>query len=108
MGYVGGDSQGLGGIESTYDQEIKGEPGLILFQVDARKRDFNRLEQPPTAGATLELTIDTHLQHIAERELERTVREHAAAAGTVVMLAPASGEVLALSLIHISEPTRPY
>lgn len=97
LGYVGVDNQGLGGIESTYDQEIKGEPGLILFQVDARKRDFNRLEQPPTAGATLELTIDTHLQHIAERELERTVREHAAAAGTVVMLAPASGEVLALA-----------
>ncbi len=97
LGYVGVDNQGLGGIESTYDDEIKGEPGRILFQVDARKRDFSRMEQPPTVGATLELTIDTHLQHIAERELERTVREHAADAGTVVMLAPASGEILALA-----------
>ena len=49
LGYVGVDNQGLGGIESTYDQEIKGEPGRILFQIDARMRDFNRQERPPTA-----------------------------------------------------------
>lgn len=106
LGYVGVDNQGLGGIESTYDKEIKGQPGRIQFQVDGGQRDFSRREQPPTVGATLELTIDMHLQHIAERELARTVREHQADTGTVVMLDPATGEVLALANWPTFNPNR--
>ena len=97
VGYVGIDNQGLSGIESTYDTEITGRSGMILVQTDARGRAFSRLERFPTAGATLELTIDTHLQHIAERELASAVREHRADAGTVVMLSPRTGEVLAMA-----------
>ena len=97
IGYVGIDNQGLSGIESTYDVEITGRPGKILLQTDARGRAFSRLERFPTAGATLELTIDTHLQYIVERELAIAVREHLADAGTVVVLSPRSGEVLAMA-----------
>ena len=97
LGYVGIDNQGLSGIESTYDDEIRGRPGRILVQTDARGRAFSRVERPPTAGATLELTIDTHLQHIAERELERAVLDHRADAGTVVVLDPHTGETLAMA-----------
>ena len=97
LGYVGIDNQGLSGIESTYDDEIRGRPGKILVQADARGRAFSRVERPPTAGATLELTIDTHLQHIAERALERAVLEHRADAGAVVVLDPNTGETLAMA-----------
>ena len=41
----------------------------LLVQIDARRRAFSRLERPPTAGASVELTIDEYLQHVAEREL---------------------------------------
>ena len=97
LGYVGIDNQGLSGIESTYDDEIRGRPGRILVQTDARGRAFSRVERPPTAGATIELTIDTHLQHIAERELERAVLEHQADAGAIVVLDPHTGEALAMA-----------
>ena len=97
LGYVGIDNQGLSGIESTYDDEIAGRPGKILVQTDARRQAFSRVERPPTAGATLELTIDTHLQHIAERELGRAVQEHRADAGAVVVLDPHTGEILAMA-----------
>ena len=101
LGYVGIDHQGLAGIESTYDDVIRGEPGRILIRTDARGSAFNRVEVPPESGATLELTIDKYLQHIAERELRAGIREFGAEAGAVVMLDPATGEVLALA----SEPT---
>ena len=97
LGYVGIDNQGLSGIESTYDDEIRGRPGRILVQTDARGRAFSRVERPPTAGATLELTIDTQLQHIAERELEQAVLEHRADAGAIVVLDPHTGETLAMA-----------
>ena len=101
LGYVGIDNQGLSGIESTYDAEISGNTGQVLVQTDGRRRVFSRLERPPTAGATVELTIDKHLQHIVERELRAGIRAYEAEAGAVVMLDPRTGEVLALA----SEPT---
>ena len=97
LGYVGIDNQGLGGVESTYDDEISGRPGRMLIQTDARRQVFSRVERPPTTGATIELTIDKYLQHIAERELRAAVREHDADGGTVVMLDPHSGELLAVA-----------
>ena len=101
LGYVGIDNQGLGGVESTYDADISGSPGQVLIQTDARRRAFSRIERPPTAGATLELTIDKYLQHIVERELRAGVDAYNADAGAVVMLDPNTGEVLALA----SQPT---
>ena len=101
LGYVGIDHQGLSGIESTYDDVIRGEPGRILVRTDARGSAFNRVEVAPESGASLELTIDKYLQHITERELRAGIREFGAEAGAVVVLDPASGEVLAMA----SEPT---
>ena len=97
IGYVGVDNQGLSGIESTYDSEIRGRAGQILIHTDARRRAFSRIDRPPTAGATVELTIDKHLQHIVERELLAGIRTYDADAGAVVMLDPRTGEVLALA-----------
>ena len=101
LGYVGLDNQGLGGIEWTYDAEIRGREGQVLIQTDERGRAFSRIERPPTAGDTFELTIDTYLQHIAERELRAGVRANDAHSGTIVILDPKTGEVLALA----NEPT---
>jgi len=97
LGYVGIDNEGLAGIESTYDSLIKGEAGKVLIQIDAKRHAFSRVERPSTAGATLELTVDEYLQHIAERELRTGVEENRAAGGTAIIMAPATGEILALA-----------
>ena len=97
----GVDNKGLAGIEAAYDSQISGALGRLLYQTDARGRAFSRLERPPTAGATVELTIDEYLQHVAERELRDAVAQNRAAGGTVVIMAPKTGEILALA----NEPT---
>jgi cell division protein FtsI (penicillin-binding protein 3) len=97
LGYVGLDNTGLGGIEAAYDSLIRGRAGKILIQTDARRSAFSRMERLPTAGATIELTIDRYLQHVVERELRAAVREHRAAGGTVVVMDPHTGEILALT-----------
>jgi cell division protein FtsI (penicillin-binding protein 3) len=101
LGFVGVDNIGLAGIEAAYDSQISGARGKLLYQTDARGRAFSRLERPPTAGATVELTIDEYLQHIAERELRDAVARNRAAGGTVLIMAPKTGEILALA----NEPT---
>ena len=73
----------------------------MLVQTDARRHAFSRFERPPTAGATVELTIDEYLQHIAERELHAGVVENRPPAARAIIMDPHTGEILALA----NEPT---
>ena len=97
LGYVGLDGDGLGGIEAAYEELIAGQPGKMLLQTDAKQNAFARVQKPPSAGATLELTIDSYLQYIAERELRRGIGEFGARGGSVVVMDPTTGDVLALA-----------
>lgn len=101
LGFVDAKNSGVGGLELVHDKSIAGTGGRLIVQQDAQRRVLEaRVQQAPTAGATLELTIDARLQFIAERELRTAVEEHGAQGGTVVMMDPHSGEILAL----VSEP----
>jgi cell division protein FtsI (penicillin-binding protein 3) len=98
IGFVGDENAGLAGIEASYENTIKGQPGAVRVFVDARRESMDtRVEQAPTTGATVELTIDKRLQYITERELAAGIAEHHAEAGMAVILDPNNGEVLALA-----------
>jgi cell division protein FtsI (penicillin-binding protein 3) len=98
LGYVGLDNHGLAGLESAYDSVIRGRPGRVLIQFDAKRRALmSHVERESTVGAALELTIDQYLQNIAERELRKGVEEYGAAGGSIVVMDPATGEVLAMA-----------
>ncbi len=98
IGYAGVENVGLAGIESAFDAQIRGRAGRILIQTDARRHTvFSRVERPATVGADVELTIDEYLQYVAERELRAGVEENRAAGGTVLIMEPHDGEILALA-----------
>jgi cell division protein FtsI (penicillin-binding protein 3) len=97
LGYVGVDNVGLSGIEAAYDSLILGRAGTVLVERDARGSAFSRVERPPTAGASLELTIDEYLQHVAERELRDGVKWAGASGGSAIVMDPYTGEILALA-----------
>ncbi len=91
----------MSGIESSYDSQIRGKDGTVLVTTDARGHVFSRVERPPTAGSSIELTIDKNIQFIVERELHAGVVENRALGGSAVVLVPSTGEILAMA----SEPT---
>jgi cell division protein FtsI (penicillin-binding protein 3) len=97
LGYVGIDNVGLSGIEGTYDSLVLGQAGTVLVERDARGHAFSRVERPPTAGASLELTVDEYLQHVAERELRAGVHWSGASGGSAIVMDPYTGEILALA-----------
>jgi len=108
IGFVGRDNNGLGGIEQVYDSVVRGKKGRVLMLTDARHASVeSRVELEATAGASLELTIDQYLQHIAERELRAGVEKHNATAGTLVALDPNTGEILALANYPPFNPNAP-
>jgi cell division protein FtsI (penicillin-binding protein 3) len=97
VGFVGVDERGLEGLELAYDHFLTGGARSFVSRVDARGRIVFRESGDARPGADLFLTIDEVIQHVAERELEAAVRRWGARAGTVVVMDPVTGEVLALA-----------
>ncbi|MCZ6778316.1 MAG: penicillin-binding protein 2 [Acidobacteria bacterium] len=107
LGYVGIDNAGLAGIEYSHDNVIRGEPGLVrTYQNGYGEGIRTRTEKRPTGGAALVLTIDRVLQHLAERELVAAVKKSHAKSGSVVILNPANGAVLAMANVPTYDPNR--
>jgi cell division protein FtsI (penicillin-binding protein 3) len=96
VGFVDKDSVGLGGVERAYNKYIRGVDGMSLLQVDAHQQTVqSRVEQPSVPGGTVELTIDQYVQYIAERELAAGIAKFNAKGGSVVVMDPNNGEILA-------------
>lgn len=99
IGFAGLDNVGLEGIERQFDRYLKGEPGWMVALRDARQRKLNLFERVvlPKDGYDLVLTIDEVIQYIVEKELERACRVHQARGGSVVVMNPHTGAILALA-----------
>jgi len=100
IGIAGIDNQGLEGIEKFYDVTLRGVPGSELAEFDSKGQHIPlgaRRYIPPKDGLSVVLTIDDHIQHIAEREIEKAVLEQGAQRGTIVIMDPMTGELLALA-----------
>ena len=100
LGFVGRDSQGLEGVELQYNDYIRGETGSSVIERDALGRrvlvqGVEGLQIPP--GGDINLTLDTSIQHLAEKELESTITKNRAKAGVAIVIEPFTGEVLALA-----------
>lgn len=100
IGFVSRDSEGLEGLELQYNNYIRGETGSSIIERDALGRrvlaqGVEGLRIPP--GGDVHLTIDTSIQHLAEKELEATIIKNRAKAGVAIVVEPFTGEVLALA-----------
>ncbi|MBI3333646.1 MAG: serine hydrolase [Candidatus Omnitrophica bacterium] len=109
VGFAGLDSQGLEGLELTYDRLLKGEAGWRWLSRDARRRPVGAWEAPmaaPRDGLDLVLTLDTTIQFIAEEALDRAYRQHHAKGASIVVMDPRTGEILALANRPTFDPNR--
>ncbi|MDR3172962.1 MAG: penicillin-binding protein 2 [Treponema sp.] len=92
-GYQQGDVIGKAGIERQYDEILRGKKGQETRTVDVRGRRIagngNNTREAPEMGKNLVLTIDRSIQTLAEKALGPRI-------GAVVVLRPATGEILAM------------
>lgn len=98
LGYVSLDDNGLGGLEYRYDSILHGKPGRVLTAVDARRQALGSVQRDPQPGENLVLTIDEHIQFIAEKALDEAMERTKSASGTVVVQDPYTGQILALAI----------
>ena len=99
LGFAGIDAEGLEGIELEFENQLKGQKNAVEGLRDARGHVVfadSVFGPEGVVGNTVELTLDRTLQHIAEQELQATIRTFNAKAGHVIVMDPKTGEILAL------------
>ena len=106
LGYVGLDGQGLGGVEQFHNSKIAGEPGRLFLEKDANGKPYESYEIASKPGQTVVLTIDQSIQYQAEQALLAAVQRSRAKSGTVIVLEPRSGEILALANAPTFDPNK--
>jgi penicillin-binding protein 2 len=96
--YAGTTHMGKTGIERSYENELHGEPGYDLVEVNVDKRPLRVIERvPSTPGKNLYLSIDARVQRITEDAFEGR-------AGSAVAIDPRNGEVLAMVSVPSFDP----
>jgi cell division protein FtsI (penicillin-binding protein 3) len=109
IGFVGGEGQGLEGLEQWYNEQLQAESKKVSVHRDARGRPlivngqiFNQVPD----GFDVQLTVDRELQFILEQELTGAVREHEADSAVGVILDAQTSEVLAMASSPTFDPNR--
>lgn len=98
LGFTNADGTGVYGLEGRYNALVGGEPGVLVAETDAARQPLAFGQQqyrPPVEGADLVLTIDAAIQQMAEDELARSIAEQGAAGGTILVMDPSTGAILA-------------
>lgn len=108
VGFVSdGDNAGLEGIELFYDTELAGIPGALLVERDPQGRVIPQgeyLVEHPEQGSDLVLTIKSEIQYSATQALAAALERTGAVSGSVVVIDPESGEVLAMVNLPSFDP----
>lgn len=108
LGGVDASEHGNAGVERALDAELRGVPGQELLLKDVKNRGIdsqNATEARP--GTSITLTIDERLQFVAERELAAGVASHNAVSGSIVVMNPSTGDILAMASYPTYDPNKP-
>lgn len=106
LGFMGQNSddpeggyEGRAGIERQYETALAGDDGKVLVLKDAKQNSLKEIKQlePEIAGKDVALTIDSRLQYLLYKELEKAGRLQQARWSTGMIVDVQTGEVLALS-----------
>jgi len=104
LGFVGkneaGENQGYEGIEGNFNEELKGRSGKVLEERDAYGTPIligGHKQVPPIQGRTIVLTLNRSIQYIVEKKLKEGVEKYDAVSGTVIVMDPNTGDIIALA-----------
>ncbi|HEY8200062.1 MAG TPA: penicillin-binding protein 2 [Actinomycetota bacterium] len=100
IGFAGMDNEGLEGLELQYDSKLRGSPGELLIERDPSGQSIpSGVHQltPPRPGEDIVLTIDREIQYQAQVALAGAVKSWNAKGGSVIVMDPRDGDILAMA-----------
>ena len=100
LGFTTVDNVGQAGIELYYDNYLKGIDGITLVQSDLTGNEIDntlRTYIPAVKGMDISLTIDSKIQLIVEKTLEKLMVEQESKSASCIIMNPNTFEILAMS-----------
>ena len=100
IGFVGADGKGLGGIEYAMQGLLAGKSGTQTYERGAGNRIITTSDitsNHAVQGSNVQLTIDRDIQLVAQRQIARQVVATSSDSGTVIVMDPRSGYILAMA-----------
>lgn len=107
LGFAGLDNNGLEGIELRYDRYMRSEKIWQVLEKDALGKTIfpkNQRYREPEKGKDIRLTIDEVIQYISERELDLALEKTSAKSGSIIVMDPRNGEILAMAVRPTFDP----
>lgn len=111
LGFVGADAMGAQtgyfGVEGFYDGQLKGVGGILTEEKDARGLPIlmgKFFEKEPRKGNDIVLNIDRTVQFVVEKNLKAGVEKYGAKSGSVVIMDPKTGAILAMASFPNYDP----
>ncbi len=98
LGIVNDTGDGFYGVDGYYNQLLRGSEGRRLVEQNPMGSEIplpSQEELPPQPGNSLVLTLDRNIQYIVRQELLGALKEYGAESGTVLVMDPHSGALLA-------------
>jgi cell division protein FtsI (penicillin-binding protein 3) len=107
IGFVGASGQGLGGLELSYQKQLAGRNGVAHYEVGANGTpipDGRDVVSEPKPGEGLRLTLERDIQFQAQHAIAAQVKATHALSGTVIVMNPRNGQILALAVAPTFDP----
>lgn len=102
-----GDKIGRGGVEQTYQKNLRGIDGGEIIEVNSKGEKLRTLRQiDPIPGQNLYLSIDSDLQNLVYNQLQTALQKSGSCCGAAVVSDPQTGEILAMVSLPSFDPTR--
>ena len=105
LGYVDFDGNGGAGLEGYYQRELAGEAASATINISPLTAQESVIARE---GADLILTVDRTVQYLVERHLARSLLEHGASKGSIIVMDPRTGAILAMASAPCYTPYRFY
>ena len=109
LGFTDASNSGRSGVESFYDLQLRGRPGRVIADRDPLGRSIPVGREIVTAaepGSTVRLTLDRRVQLRVEGILQRSLAKYGSANGTILVVDPRNGAVLAMASQPTFDPDR--
>lgn len=110
LGLTTVDSEGQSGLESRYEDVLRGTEGSYLRQVDARNRQLDGTEGwyiPSQQGCGLVLTIDAEIQEMVEKAMRECIEVNQAQSVICLVSDVKTGAILAMCMNPCYDPNDP-
>ena len=108
IGAVDSEEIGQWGLEKSLESDLRGLPGSVRVLTDAKGRGIDsHPETEPRPGASVTLSIDERIQLPAQDAIARAVQDARAESGSVVVMDPYHGDILAIASYPSFDPNQP-